>query len=115
MKNIESLTLAIKQEIIKNRVDSYCVYKGFNKRICQFREFWHGQITFPGSFNLSDIPTTGPTEVTVGFDALVLIDMDGNVKEQSYINGHFGPVTINYSNMEYHLDFSNSALSRLTT
>jgi hypothetical protein len=115
MKTIESINLAIKQEIIRNLVDSYCVYKGFNKRIFKFKEFWHGQINYPESFRLSEIPTTGPVDVTVSFDALVQLDMDGNIKEQSYINGHFGPITISYSEMEYHLDFSNSALSRLTT
>jgi hypothetical protein len=115
MKNIESITLAIKQEIINHLVNSYCVYKGFNKRICKFKEFWHGQIIFPESFNLSTIPTIGTDEVTVGFDALVQFDMDGNVKEQSYISGQFGPVLISYSNKEYNLDFSRSVLSRLTS
>lgn len=99
MKTIESITLTIKQEIIKSLVDSYCVYKGFKKQICKFKEFWHGQINFQESFDLSEIPTTGTVDVIVSFDALVLFDMDGNIKEQSYVNGQFGPVRISYSNM----------------
>ena len=111
MKNLESIILAIKQEIMKNLVNTLCPYKGFKKRICKFKEFWHGQINLPESFDLSEIPTSKSSEITVSFDALVFFDMDGNVKEQSYINGQYGPIVIGYSNKEYYLDFSNSSFS----
>jgi hypothetical protein len=115
MKNLSSITLEIKAAILTRIKGNECRHKGLNKRIIELISFHPIGFKYVNKFDLAEIPTLGSVTTSVNFTALVLIDIDGNVKQTHYVSGDFGPVIISYSSSEYLIDMSSAIISGLSS
>lgn len=112
MKNINEIVLAIKMEIRSKVKGCECNYKGQKKRIADFRSF-SNEFEFIEKFDLAEIPISGPVVVNTRFIALVNIDIDGNIKDQSYVKFQYGPLLIDYEAKSYNLDSSQATIRQI--
>lgn len=114
MKNLDSIVLEIKQIIRARIINCPCRYNGIQKKVAGFKTYSQNGFNFVEKFDLAEVPVTGSINVSVRFNALLLIDIDGNVKTQSYVNGTFGPIEISFSNSEYNIDTNTATISGLS-
>lgn len=113
MKNLEEIILEAKMQIRSRIVNCNCSYRGLNKKVDSFVSFTPNGFSFVENFNLAEVPVSGPIIVNIRFNALTRIDIDGNVKAQSYLGGNYGPLIISFDKSEYRLDQSTATLSDL--
>lgn len=113
MKNLEEIILDAKMQIRSRIVNCNCSYRGINKKVDSFVSFAPIGFNFVENFNLAEVPVSGPITVNIRFNALTRVDIDGNVKAQSYIGGNYGPLIISFDKSEYRLDHSRANLTEL--
>lgn len=114
MKNLDSIILEIKQQIRTRIINCPCRYRGTTKQVVELKSFSQ-ELRFLEKFDLAEVPVSGPIIVNVSYNVLALVDINGNLKSQAYLDGNFGPLTLSFSSSEYHLDTSKATISGLTT
>lgn len=113
MKNLDEIILDIKMQIRSRIPNCNCTYRGLKRKVDSFVSFGPNGFNFIEDFNLAEVPTSGPVTVNIRFTVLARVDIDGNVKAQSYLGGNYGPLTIRYSNSEYAVDHKNAIITDL--
>ena len=113
MKNLEEIILDIKMQIRSRIVNCNCTYRGLRKKVDSYVSFAPNGFSFVENFNLEEVPVTGPVTVNIRFNVLARIDIDGNLKSQSYIGGNYGPLTISFNKSEYSIDHTRAIMTDL--
>lgn len=113
MKNLEEIILGIKTQIRAKIPNCICTYKGVKRKVDSFVSFGPNGFNIIEKFNLAEVPVTGPVNINIKFVLLARIDIDGNIKSQSYLGGKYGPLTIRYENSEYYIDYNDGNISDL--
>jgi len=113
MKNLEEIILDIKMQIRSRILNCNCTYKGLKRKVDSFVSFAPNGFSFVESFDLAEVPISGPVTVNIRLTVLARVDIDGNVKAQSYLGGYYGPLTIGFTNSEYVVDHKNAIITDL--
>jgi hypothetical protein len=113
MKNMAEIILEIKMQIRSRIPNCNCTYKGLKRKVDSFVSFGPNGFTFIEAFDLAEVPISGSVTVNIRFTVLARVDIDGNVKAQSYLGGNYGPLTIRYTNSEYVVDHNNAFITDL--
>lgn len=113
MKNLNEIVLDIKMQIRSRIPNCNCTHKGLKRKVNSLVSFGPNGFNFIEAFDLAEVPTSGFVTVNIKFTVLARIDIDGNVKAQSYLGGNYGPLTIRFTNSEYVVDHNNAIITDL--
>jgi hypothetical protein len=108
----EQIEILIKQEIKLRLVGNYYTYKGQQKLIKRFVNWWNGSIGFDPDIDLATVAVRGSEQTNYSFHAWVMLDVDGNQAKQIDIDANFGPITITFDGTRYQTDCSNASFTR---
>lgn len=113
MKNLDEIILDIKMQIRSRIPNCNCTLNGLKRKVDTFVSFGPNGFTFIEAFDLAEVPISGSVTVNIRFTVLARVDIDGNVKAQSYLGGNYGPLLIGFVNSEYVVDHNSAIITDL--